>query len=171
MSMSDQTSTSATAIATGLLYREGEYLDQRKWQQWLELYTQDAVYWVPAWRNEDEPTSDPDSEMSQIYHSSRRGLEERVMRVESGKSVTARPLPRTTHFISNIVAGDEADDTISVRANWMVQFFQPHRGVQYTNFGHYQLSLKQGGNGWQIATKTIYLNNDLVPALLDFYML
>lgn len=158
-------------VATDILYRESACLDGRKWQEWLDLYTENAVYWVPSWRDEDEPTSSADTEVSQIYHDSRRGLEERVKRVESGKSVTAMPLARTTHFITNITAVSENPDTISARANWMVQFFQPHRGQQYSNFGDYQLTLKWNGSQWKIAAKTIVLKNDLVPALLDFYLL
>ncbi len=161
----------ATAIATDLLYRESTALDQRKWDQWLDLYTEDAVYWVPAWRNEDEQTSDPNSEVSQIYHDSRTGLEERVMRVTSGKSVTAMPLPRTTHFITNIVATNADESTIQVTANFMVQLFQPQRGAQYVNFGDYELSLAMQGERWLIAAKTVHLKNDLVPALIDFYTL
>lgn len=161
----------ATAIATELLYRESTALDQRKWDQWLDLYTQDAVYWVPAWRNEDEQTSDPNSEVSQIYHDSRTGLEERVMRVTSGKSVTAMPLPRTTHFITNIVATNADEATIGVAANFMVQLFQPQRGAHYVNFGDYELALARQGERWLIAAKTVHLKNDLVPALIDFYTL
>ena len=161
----------AVSIATDLLYRESASLDGRRWQEWLDLYTDNAVYWVPSWRNEDEPTRDADSEVSLIYHDSRQGLEERVMRVESGKSVTAMPLSRTTHFITNIVAVADAKDTIKAQANWMVQFFQPHRGQQYTNFGDYQLTLRRSAGQWKIEAKTIVLKNDLVPALLDFYLL
>ncbi|MBL4621927.1 MAG: aromatic-ring-hydroxylating dioxygenase subunit beta [Immundisolibacteraceae bacterium] len=166
-----ETQFDATAIATQLLYRESKYLDQRNWNGWLGLYADDATFWVPGWRNEDEPTDDPDQELSQIYHSSRRGLEERVMRVESGKSVTAMPLPRTTHFITNIVASSVEVATISVEANWMVQYFQPHRGERLVNFGDYELTLRRQGDDWLITHKRILLKNDLVPALLDFYML
>ncbi|MEL0083866.1 MAG: aromatic-ring-hydroxylating dioxygenase subunit beta [Gammaproteobacteria bacterium] len=168
MAMSDHT---ATAIATDLLYRESATLDQRRWAQWLNLYTEQAIYWVPAWRNEDEQTTDPDSEVSHIYHDSRRGLEERVMRVESGKSVTAMPLPRTTHLITNIVATAAGDAEINVAANYMVQLFQPQRGAHYVNFGDYEITLTRQGDQWLIASKIIHLKNDLVPALLDFYTL
>lgn len=161
----------AAAIATELLYRESSALDQREWEQWLDLYTEDAVYWVPAWRNEDEQTSDPNSEVSQIYHDSRTGLEERVMRVKSGKSVTAMPLPRTTHFITNIVVIYSDEATIRVAANYMVQLFQPQRGAHYVNFGDYELRLVKEGERWLIAAKTVHLKNDLVPALIDFYTL
>lgn len=161
----------AIAIATDLLCREGRHLDSRDWDAWLALYAPDAVYWVPAWRDEGTQTSDPDTEISQIFHDSRRGLEERVMRVRSGKSVTAVPLLRTTHFVSNIEARIETDGAIAAQASWMVQVYDPRRERQYGNFGRYELRLIESANGWLVARKIIRLQNDCVPALVDFYLL
>ena len=159
----------ALAIATELLHRECRYLDTRDWDAWLALYAPDAVYWVPAWRDELTQTRDPDTEISQIFHDSRRGLEERILRVRSGKSVTAMPLPRTTHFVSNVEAWRRDDGTIA--ACWTVQVYQPRDERQYSNFGRYELRLVHGGGGWTIARKIIRLQNDCVPALVDFYTL
>jgi benzoate/toluate 1,2-dioxygenase beta subunit/2,4,5-trichlorophenoxyacetic acid oxygenase 2 len=161
----------ASAIATELLYLECRCLDERDWAAWLELYAPQAVYWVPAWRDEYTQTGDPDTEISQIYHDARRGLEERVMRVQSGKSVTALPLPRTTHFVSNIEAVFESDDLIDARASWMPLIYNPRTERQHSNFGRYELRLQKTGQPWLIARKTIRLQNDLVPALIDFYTL
>lgn len=161
----------ATAVATDSLTREGMYLDERDWDPWLNLYAPDAVYWVPAWRDEDTETGDPTTEISQIYHATRRGLEERVMRVRSGQSVTARPLPRTTHFITNVVAVEIDLGIIVARANWMVQVYQPRTAKQHVNFGHYELRLVQQEEIWLTVWKKIHLKNDQIPAVLDFYAL
>ncbi len=159
------------AIANDLLIREGIYLDDQRWQDWLQLYAEDAVYWVPAWLNEYAETSDPDSEISQIYHNSRRGLEERVMRVESGKSVTALPTPRTTHFFSNLVAEQPTPSLINARASWITQVYEPRTTKRYANFGHYELQLALHQTTWLITRKKIHLKNDCVPTLVDFYTL
>ena len=161
----------AIAIATDVLHRECRHLDAREWDAWLALYAPDAVYWVPAWRDEHTQTADPDTEISQIFHDSRRGLEERVSRVRSGKSVTALPLLRTTHFVSNIEASLEPDGAVLAQASWMVQVYDPRRERQYANFGRYELRLVPGDGGWTIARKIVRLQNDCVPALVDFYLL
>jgi benzoate/toluate 1,2-dioxygenase beta subunit/2,4,5-trichlorophenoxyacetic acid oxygenase 2 len=160
-------------IATDVLNRLGTALDDRAWDAWLELYREDAVYWVPAWRDEDHETSAPDREISQIYHDRRAGLEERISRVRSGQSVTALPLPRTTHFTSNVAAPAATDDadTIHARASSMVHVYQPRTGSQYVNFGYYELLLARVNDTWQIARHVIHLKNDCVPALIDFYTL
>lgn len=161
----------AAALAAALLYREARALDRRAWADWLALYAEDAVYWVPAWRSEDEHTADPDTELSLIFHDARRGLDERVARVTSGKSVTAMPLPRTTHFVGNVTAAFAGDGYIEAEAAFQVQVYEPRSERQYANFGRYELRLAPAVAGWCIARKVVRLQNDCVPALLDFYTL
>ncbi len=50
-----------------LIYREATFLDRRRWEDWLGLYTQDAVYWVPSWKNEEETTDNPETQLNLIY--------------------------------------------------------------------------------------------------------
>jgi len=33
-----------------VIHREALYLDERRWDDWLALYHDDAEFWVPAWR-------------------------------------------------------------------------------------------------------------------------
>lgn len=161
----------ATDIAAALLYREAQLLDRRDWDGWLALYAEHATYWVPGWRDEDHQTTDPDTEVSQIFHDSRRGLEERVRRVTSDKSVTAMPLARTTHFVGNVLATFADADSIDADAVWQVHVYNPRSERQHTLFGRYELRLERAAAGWRIARKTIRLQNDLLPALIDFYTL
>ena len=35
--------------ARDFLYREARYLDDKQWDEWLELYASDATFWMPAW--------------------------------------------------------------------------------------------------------------------------
>ena len=79
MNMVSEPSEPATLTpsdAAELLYREAHFLDTRLWDDWLGLYTRDAVFWMPSWRNESETTDDPDTELSLIYYAGRANLEE-----------------------------------------------------------------------------------------------
>ena len=91
-------------IAEDMLFHEAYCLDQRQWDAWSELYEADAVFWAPAWLDEYDLADDPDTQVSFIYHSSRAQLQERIGRIQSRKSITALPLPRTLHAISNVIA-------------------------------------------------------------------
>ena len=100
------------ALATGsaLLYRQGRLLDERRWQDWLDLFTEDCEYWVPAWLSEQRQTEDPDTQVSLIYYDLRSRLADRVWRVQSGTSVASDPMPRTCHAITNIQVDEAGDD-------------------------------------------------------------
>jgi 3-phenylpropionate/cinnamic acid dioxygenase small subunit len=162
----------AAAQAAALLHREGHALDRRDWAAWLDLYEDDAVFWVPAWRDDGTTTEDPDREISWIYHPSKAGLVERVRRITSHKSVTAMPLPRTTHFVSNVVVDAADAGLLRVAANWSVMTFHPRTAEQHLLFGHYEVRMTtRPGAPWRIASKKVVLVNDRVSTLIDVYCL
>ncbi|MFH5926885.1 aromatic-ring-hydroxylating dioxygenase subunit beta [Roseomonas xinghualingensis] len=164
------TDVTAAAVCADLLYREGLYLDRQDWDSWLALYAEDAVFWVPAWLDEHRPTSDPDREISLIYHPSRVGLEERIMRIRTRKSVTALPLPRTVHMVTNILPMAVTDGGIEVTSSWMVHEFDPRVSRAHMYVGRYEHTLRREPDGaWRIARKKVLLTNDMIPTALDFY--
>lgn len=157
-------------IARDFLLLEARLLDERAWAAWLALYHEDAVYWVPSWRDEDREVENPDREVSLIYHTSRVGLEERVMRVRSRQSVTALPLPRTTHLVSNLEITASSASRIEGCAVWTVHFYHPRTAEQGTHHGRCAFTLSAREGHWRYARKRISLMNDCVNAVLDFYL-
>ena len=159
----------AKAVAEEVIFREALLLDCRDWAAWLALYEADAEYWLPAWRDEYETTEDPNTEVSLIYHSSRRELEERVGRIESRKSITAMPLPRTVHQVSNLLVREAEAETIRTTAAFAVHVYDSRAAKQHSHFGYYDHLLVRGPSEWLIRRKKITLSNDRLPAVLDFY--
>lgn len=154
--------------ATDLLYREAEYVDARRWDEWLALFDPQVEYWIPAWDSEDELTTDPQSEVSLMYYPNRSGLEDRVFRLRTGRSAASTPLPRTCHLVSNVrVAPPRADGGCEVRANWVTHLFR--NNISQSFFGHYEYLLRPHEGGWRIAKKKIIVLNDLIPTVLDIY--
>jgi 3-phenylpropionate/cinnamic acid dioxygenase small subunit len=153
--------------AHDLVAQEGMLLDQRKWDDWLALFTDDVVYWVPAWRDEVTPTSDPQSELSLIWYQGRHNLEDRVWRVKSGLSIASTPMQRTAHSATNILVADDG----SVHASFTVHCYNARRQETHIFFGHYDYELRRDAVGWKIAKKITTLLNDRIPAVADFYML
>jgi benzoate/toluate 1,2-dioxygenase beta subunit/2,4,5-trichlorophenoxyacetic acid oxygenase 2 len=155
--------------AAALLFREARHLDSHEWEAWVAMYREDAVYWLPAWRDEYETTSDPQTEVSLIYHNARLGLEERIARIESRKSITALPLPRTLHQIGNVELRASSPDHVETEATFAVHVYDPRTAKEHTRFGRYQHVLSKEADRWRIAKKKIILVNDKVPTVLDFY--
>lgn len=161
--------------AAELLYREAAYLDRQDWDNWLALFAEDVEFWVPAWKSESAPTDDPDREISLLYYPSRLGLEERVQRLRTGKSITTQPALRTAHMIGNILLGAANEEACEVEASWIVHLYDPRLKTQHVLFGRYEHRLRRsdrgGGERWLIARKKILLLNDHIPTMIDFYCL
>jgi 3-phenylpropionate/cinnamic acid dioxygenase small subunit len=157
------------AQAAAFLFREARHLDKGEWSEWVAMYREDAVYWLPAWRDEYETIDDPQTEVSMIYHNSRLGLEERIARIESRKSITALPLPRTLHLIGNVELLAASASHLETEATFAVHVYDPRTAKEHTRYGRYQHRISTDGGSWLIAKKKIILINDKVPAVLDFY--
>lgn len=163
------TDLQATAIATKALYQEALYLDLQDWDAWLEMYDEQVEYWLPSWKSESELVIDVGREISLIYHTKRSELEERVLRIRSRKSVTAMPLPRTAHLVSNILVLQATADKITCMATWTVHENDPRSAKSHSHFGRYEIDLACRGETWKFTRKKIVLLNDLIPTVVDFY--
>jgi 3-phenylpropionate/cinnamic acid dioxygenase small subunit len=160
-----------SAAIIDLLLRETEYLDRQQWEEWLELFTEDTVFWVPSWKNEQETIEDPTREVSLMYYEGRERLEERVWRLRSGQSPASVPLPRTVHVISNIRVQPDGPDEAVAHTVWTVHQYHPKRKTQTVFFGRADYRLCLSAGIWRIARKTVMLANDFIPSVLDFYSL
>lgn len=147
----------ATPVRTELeqfLYYEAWLLDRRKYEEWLELYTEDAVYWVPNLREDGDPHED-----GVIIYEHKRELEARVARLFHPQAFTQEPPPRMRHLLTNVRI-HEAEGTDSVLdCNFAV--FSSRGGQQSQFVGSYDMVLTPHGNTWRIRRKKIFLiNND-----------
>ncbi|MFK7963453.1 MAG: aromatic-ring-hydroxylating dioxygenase subunit beta [Burkholderiaceae bacterium] len=161
--------TASAQTLTAVIYREGHLLDTQAFDAWLDLYCEDAQFWMPAWTDENRLTNSPDTELSLIYCAAKAGLQDRVWRVRSGLSVASTPLLRTTHLISNTILITQDSNTAEVHSSWTCHTWNIKRQTQHAFFGRYEHRLKLVANEWQIARKKIILMNDRIPTMLDFY--
>lgn len=158
--------------AADLLHREALYLDTQRWDDWLALYADDAVYWAPAMVGDEDWTDDPDNDVSLMYMD-RAGLEARVFRIEGGDSYATDPLPHTAHLVANVlVHGAPADgagkDIVEVSATWLVRSYFRVRG-EITRGGRYEYRLRETGEGLRIVRKKIFIHDDRIVGPIDIY--
>ena len=160
------------ATATELLFREAEFIDQRFWDGWIDLFTADCVFWVPSWISEEKLCTDPAAQVSMMYYTSRSGLSDRIWRIRSGQSVASTPMPRTMHLIGNIraILTPEGGSIVS-KSNFSVDLFYTKNNECQRFFGFYDHTLTRERDDWKIAAKKITLLNDNLPSVLDIYCL
>jgi 3-phenylpropionate/cinnamic acid dioxygenase small subunit len=154
-------------IASDLLYREAAFIDQQRWAEWLDLFVEDAEYWIPCWDDDGALTGDPTAEVSLIYYKTRQGLEDRVWRITSGLSPALAGMPRTCHQITNVRLGNSDGESLEVASNWITHSF--HHGETTAFYGFYDHRLRRVGDRWRISRKKITILNDVIPTLLDIF--
>lgn len=149
------------------LYREARLLDDRDWDAWLDCYAPQVEYWMPAWTDDDELTSDPQTEISLIYYPSRQGLEDRVYRLKTGRSSASMPEARTAHAISNVEILAEREGAIELRYNWHTLSHRLQQTSQF--FGTAFCTLDTSGDAPRILKKKVVLKNDYIHQVIDIY--
>jgi benzoate/toluate 1,2-dioxygenase beta subunit len=159
--------TTQYATIAAFLYREARLLDDRQWDEWLQLYAEDVSYWMPAWDDDDQLTEDPQSEISLIYYPSRDGLEDRVFRIKTERSGASTPEPRTSHNVSNIEVLAERGNEVDVRYNFHTLCHRYKVTDQF--FGTSFVTLRKSGENLLISRKKIVLKNDYIRQVIDVY--
>ena len=149
------------------LYREARYLDDKQWDEWLELYAPDAEFWMPAWDDNDELVENPQTEISLIWYGNRSGLEDRVFRIRTERSSATIPDTRTSHNINNIEIVEQGDGLSKVRFNWHTMSFR-YKAVDHF-YGTSFYSLDTRGENLLIKAKKVILKNDYVRQVIDVY--
>lgn len=153
-----------------LIQWEATLLDRRRWEEWIDLYTEDAIYWVPSWANEEETTTDPETHLNLIYLRNRGGLEDRIFRLESRDSYASLPLDRTVHVVGNVLIENITGDEILAFANCLVHTFGKHGGQ--TRASLYDFTLRRVDKGsLKIARKKITFIDDRLEGPIDVYHL
>ncbi len=154
------------AASTVVLY-EALLLDEKKWAAWLDLFTDDAVLWVPAWKSELETTGDPENELNLLYLRGRAGLEDRVFRIEAGDSFASVPLDRTVHVVSGPIVTGESNGELEVAASWLCHVY----GIRgsFTRGGRYEYRLRNTDHGLKIARKKIIMIDDKLEGPVDVF--
>lgn len=152
-----------------LLTREALLLDRGAYQEWLDLYTPDCVFWMPAWRDDGTQTQDPDRELSLIYYRGRRNLKDRVKRIQSGLSVASSVMPRVSHMIGNVLVEASDGQRARIASVFTVHVHDVRTSRAHVFFGRYEHELVFLEGRWMIAGKVIRLMNDVIPTLLDIY--
>jgi benzoate/toluate 1,2-dioxygenase subunit beta len=94
--LADQTQLSLRDVER-FLYTEARLADEHDYDGWEGLWTQDALYWVPA----NGEGGDPTREMSVIYDNRSR-IATRIRQLKTGRRYAQTPPSRTRRLLSNI---------------------------------------------------------------------
>jgi 3-phenylpropionate/cinnamic acid dioxygenase small subunit len=149
------------------LYAEAELLDQRRFSEWLDLFTDDARYFMPIRRNvkfgqhEREETSE-ESEVS-WFDEGKPTLAGRVRQLNTGVHWAEEPLSRVCHMVSNVQVTRSEDQEVHVKSRFLVY---RNRVQDETDFfvGKREDVLRRVEGEWKIARRKIILDQNVLLA-------
>jgi len=106
------------------LYREAELLDERRYEEWLDLFTEDAHYFMPMRRN--VPHDEPEREFTRAgadvawFDEGKDTLARRVAQIRTGIHWAEEPLSRICHMVSNVQVLHATDSEVGVKSRFLI---------------------------------------------------
>jgi 3-phenylpropionate/cinnamic acid dioxygenase small subunit len=142
-------------------YKEAALLDERRFNEWLELFAEDAHYWMPI--RSTRPIADAEREFTQPHENSffdddKHGLEMRVAKLYTGYSWSEDPPSRTRHVISNVVLRPGSDGS-QVHSDCAFILYRTRLEQDEDLWvGRREDRLRKIAGRWQIADRKIFLD-------------
>ncbi len=152
------------AIQT-LIHLECRLLDEGHLDDWLNLYTEDASYWLPI-----DEKADPLKDSSVIYDDRTR-LAMRVEQIMRQRRVSQTPGSQSMRMVSNLEVSESGTDRAIARFSLLVievrsgDWRQSGLGETRLFPGHCSMELQRKGDQWKIKSKTFVLLNRHQPII------
>jgi len=161
------------------LYREARLLDERRFHDWLELFTDDIRYFMASRSNRYPKSSkaiailDPDRYVEDdigredelaIFDEDKATLAARVARLDTGMAWAEDPPSRTRHLLSNIeVEAGEGLAELKVYSNFLVYRSRAESEEDFY-VGTRQDLLRRTAGALKIARRRIILDQNVLRA-------
>jgi len=154
------------------LYEEAEALDERNFEDWLDMLADDIRYWMPMRRNvkANELGREFTREGQDInwFDEGKETLERRVMQIRTGVHWAEEPLSRICHFVTNVqllsTTPSASDPTeVSVKCRFLIY---RNRVQTETDFliGKREDTLRKVNGAWKVAERKIILDQNVLLA-------
>jgi 3-phenylpropionate/cinnamic acid dioxygenase small subunit len=154
------------------LYREAELLDDRRYEDWLDLFTDDVRYWMPMRRNvpADELAREFTREGLDVnwFDEGKDTLTRRVQQIRTGVHWAEQPPSRICHMVSNVQIVHAHPDAERPQDVGVKSRFLLYRNRVETEtdllVGKREDLLRRMDGGWRIARRKIVLDQSVLLA-------
>jgi 3-phenylpropionate/cinnamic acid dioxygenase small subunit len=149
------------------LYEEAALLDERRFHEWLDLFTEDTHYWMPIRstraRGQEDLELTAEDENS-YFDEDKSMLEQRVAKLDTGWSWAEDPPSRTRHIVSNVrLLTGPADGEVTALCNFVV--YRSRLAVDEDLWiGRREDVLRKVGGAWKIARRHIFLDQTVLKS-------
>ncbi|NCF48175.1 MAG: aromatic-ring-hydroxylating dioxygenase subunit beta [Bacteroidetes bacterium] len=140
------------------LYDQSDMLDTGQWQNWMDLFTDDGVYWMPS-----EPGHESGEGVPSIFYEDKYLMRTRRKRLEHPRAWSQSPSPRANHLVGNVRIDTERSkgEELVVTSKFHVVEFRLEKQRYFT--GTYTHHLVPEGDSYRIRHQRVDLLNYDAP--------
>ena len=161
-----------------VLYAEADLLDNRRYEEWLDILTDDIRYWMPLRRNykfgQESQENSRELEDLAWFDENKTTLTLRVKQIMTGIHWAEEPPSRISHFVTNIriiEANPSLTEASEVKLSSRFLVYR-NRLQDETDIlvGKREDVLRKEKGQWKIARRNIFLDqNVLLAKSLTFF--
>ncbi len=155
------------------LYIEAEHLDERRFEEWLKLFSDSVTYRMPIRRNvlpNDEGLAIGGDDDVAHVDDDKEYLQARIKRIRSGLAWSEQPPARTRRLVSNVrIYTDEGQDHLDVRSNFIC-YFDQHDGESTIYAGEHRDTLVARGDTFIIEKRVVLLDQSVLSMNLSIFL-
>jgi len=142
------------------LYYEAMLLDDRRFDDWLALLTDDLEYWMPV--RSTRALAEVANEFAKLGESAffdddKRSMAERVRKLHTGFAWAEDPPSRTRHIVSNVRINLVDGEAIDIGCNFIL-YRSRLANTEDLWVGRREDRLRRAGETFTIARRHIYLD-------------
>jgi 3-phenylpropionate/cinnamic acid dioxygenase small subunit len=137
------------------LFMEARLQDTHAYDEWEALWTDDAIYWVPA-----NGATDPETQMSIIYDNRSR-IRVRINQLKTGRHHTQTPRSELARIVSNVELIRQAGSEVDARANVLI--FEDNLRGETLWAARNEYRLRMTADGFRLVRKKVSLVNNHKP--------
>ena len=136
------------------LIHEGRLLDEREFEAWMELFTEDGLYWVPSTQGQPDPYN-----QASLFFDDRQLMKTRIERLRHPRIHIQTPPSRTNHMVSNVIVEEAEEDAGNFLVSSSMMMGEYRLDVQRFFMGRQFHRLMREGDTFRIALKRVNLIN------------
>jgi 3-phenylpropionate/cinnamic acid dioxygenase small subunit len=123
------------------VYSEARLLDEKRFDEWYELFTEDGFYWVPLTPGQSDPLND-----TSLAYEDKLLLKLRVERLKSPRAFSQKPASRCHHVLQQpeVERSDPAANEYVVRTQYIYTETRGDEQQQYACTAFHTLTVQDG---------------------------
>jgi 3-phenylpropionate/cinnamic acid dioxygenase small subunit len=145
-------------------YEEAAMLDERRFEEWVDLFTDDTHYWMPIRRT--RTLNELDKEFSApggmaYFDDDKAMLETRVRKLGTGYAWAEDPPSRTRHNVNNVRVVEDRGDELVVETNFHL-YRTRLNSEEDTWIGLRRDTLRRVDGSFKIADRKIFIDQTII---------